>query len=73
MDRLHERGGPRVVAQRPPDLADAYLQRTVADDDVVPDGAEQLLLGHEPAGVADEVAEDFERLGRQGDRLAAAE
>ncbi len=51
--------------ERAPDLADAHLQRAVADVDVRPGQIEQLVLRHELPAPRHEVLQDRERLRRQ--------
>src|SRR5690606_24765573 len=62
----------RLVVERATDLDEALRERVVGDDDVRPDGADQLVLGHELAVALDEVGQDLERLGSQLDLRAVA-
>ena len=55
----------RIVLQRAADLADADLERAVADVDVGPRELEQLVLGDELPAARDEVLQDGERLRRE--------
>ena len=54
-----------LVVEGLADLADAHLQRGVADEDLRPAGVEQLLFRHETAGVLDQVAQDVVSLRRE--------
>src|SRR5688572_13749206 len=53
-----------LVFERLPDLADAHLEGRVSDEDIGPGGVEQLLLGDEPSGPLDEIAQDVIGLRR---------
>ena len=64
------RVGP--IAERLADLEDVLLHHLGGDVGPRPEGLEDLLLGDEPIGVLDEVAEEAKRLGRHRDALAVA-
>jgi hypothetical protein len=72
-----EAGGARLVAQRPPQLADAAPDHVVADEPAFPDLAHQLVLGDHAAGAARQADQDLHHLrldldghGRGGHRGA---
>src|SRR5262249_32829540 len=67
--RLDEARGPRVVVERLPDLKDADLQDGIADETIRPDGVEQFLLPHQPAGAVDQIAQDRVSLWSEADAL----
>jgi hypothetical protein len=71
-ERLDEAGRLRVVAEYPPDLEDVPPEHFGLHVGVGPDGAEQLLVAHQPPGVLDEVGEHRERLRHQRDPHVAA-
>src|SRR5262249_26652714 len=50
VDRLHEPRHPRLVPERPSDLADAAMERGVGHQRAGPERVEKLLLPLEPAG-----------------------
>ena len=62
----------RIVAEGLADLADADLERGVAHEHAGPHHVEELLLGHQPAGVPRQVVQHAERLGREGHGPAVA-
>ena len=59
----------RIVTEGLAELADGALQHRVAHEHVGPDGAEQFLLRHEPAGLPGEELEQRKGLWRQRDTL----
>ena len=52
-----------VVADGPPDLLDPGGQRGLRDEPIAPHLVEQLLLGHDPLAVRQQVGEHVERSG----------
>jgi hypothetical protein len=65
MMRLEVAGRADIVAEGVADLLHAHLDRPFLDDDVAPDGGEELRLRHEHPGVLDEVTQDVEGLRAQ--------
>src|SRR5258706_13872550 len=61
-----------AIVERLADLADAYLNRGIADDDVGPYRRKELVLGHETLRAAGEMVKDVERLARERDGATAA-
>ena len=59
---------PGIVAERAPDLADAHLQGTVAQEHARPDRLLELVLADQPAGTRGQVLEHGQRLRSQRDR-----
>ena len=60
--RTDEALGLPVVADRLSHLLDPAGHRALADEPPAPDAVHQLLLGHHPVAVVDQVREDFEDL-----------
>ena len=52
-------------AQNMANLTDALGQQLIADCHVGPDAFDQLLLGHDEAGVLDQIAQNVEALSPQ--------
>src|SRR4051794_33097561 len=69
MRRLDEARRLGIVGQRLANLPDRHLEDGVADERVLPDRADQMLLGHQLPGTAEQVLEDRERLRPQLDGL----
>ncbi len=59
-----------VVAERAAGRLDAAGQCRLTDEASTPHGVEQLLLGHEPVMVADQLGQHVEHLGLDTDHLA---
>src|SRR5665213_4391092 len=57
----------RVVAQRLAQLQNVFAQDFGLDVGLGPNRFEQLLLGYQPSGVIDKVAQDRKHLGGQSD------
>ncbi len=74
MGRLDVRRRPRIVGERPPNLADADLERAVAHVHVGPRQLEQIVLSDELTGMVHQVVQHREGLRRERhDDVAAAE
>src|SRR5262245_53678109 len=70
--RADEAGLARVVAERPADRADGLAQRTVRDDNVLPDVIEEIAPMHRFVPVLDEVHEEVEIAGDESQLDALA-
>jgi hypothetical protein len=55
----------RAVPQ--PHLTDAARHRFICRHSLGPDRRDDVVLGHEPAGILDKIAQDGETLGSEGD------
>ena len=62
-----ETWGPGIVGKRFADLADRHFQDRVADKCILPDGTNQMLLGHELACPREQEFEYRERFRPQFD------
>ena len=69
MGRLDEAGRLGIVGKRVADLSNGHLEDGIADKGILPDGADQVLLGNELARTPQQVFEHGERLGPELDRL----
>ena len=49
----------RIVMQHLANVSDAFRERFVGDDNIRPDGVQQLFAGDDAAGAFDEVAQDL--------------
>ena len=58
-----------LIGERSADVADASRQRLVRNNHVRPDRSNDLVLRDQPAGIFHEIAEHFEALGAQLDRV----
>jgi hypothetical protein len=72
VDRLDHGGLGRRVAERLPEDANGFGQRRLADEGLLPDGVDQLLLGHDAVGALEQILENGQRPGRKADLLAVA-
>src|SRR5262249_46012612 len=70
LDELRRSG---IVAERCPQLRDSLCQRIVGNIRTGPEGVEQLLLGHQRAGVIEEMQQQVEQLRREIQHLVATE
>src|SRR5690606_17398052 len=64
---------PAVFAKRASHVLNALDEGIVRDDDLRPQGADQLLFADEPAVPVDEVGQGVEGFRAEGDRLAVLE
>ena len=71
-DRLDVPGGVGVIADGAPQLRDGLKQRVVGHVSVRPEGRQERVLGHQRAGMLEQVDEQVEQLRCDVDRVAAA-
>ena len=67
MGGLNEPWFVGIVAERAADVANRSFQHGLADEDVRPDGVQQLLLEHEPPGARGQVLQQRERFRGERD------